>query len=233
MTKKDQKQYSEPLTHQYLKSKQRKIRDDFPNDMALKVHRALSWIDRAEQCGEDDNDSRFLFLWIAFNATYDNRGIVSEGTTEARKQFEEFFTKLEKVDRENRVYDTVWNQLSGPFNNLMKSEYVFSPFWKSVNGLIGENEWRDQYANSKKWFLRKLAKKDTVRVLSDVFGRLYVLRNQLMHGGATWKSAVNKHQVNDCSRILKLLVPLMVDIVMDNPNENWGVSYYPNLDNNV
>jgi hypothetical protein len=36
------------------------------------VHRALSWLDRAEQCQDDDNDAKVIFLWIAFNAAYAN-----------------------------------------------------------------------------------------------------------------------------------------------------------------
>ena len=52
-----------------LKEKQRAIRGGFPETMSLRVHRAISWIGRAEACG-DDNDARFIFLWIAFNAAY-------------------------------------------------------------------------------------------------------------------------------------------------------------------
>lgn len=219
------------LSHENLKAKQRRIRENFPPDMALKVHRALSWINRAEQCVEEDHDSKFLFLWIAFNATYDDKGINSDVNTEARKQFVDFFDALKKVDSENRIYDTVWKRLSGSFRNLVNSEYVFPPFWRSVNGQLESNEWERMHGNAKKAFYKKLSSRDTVGVLSEVFGRLYVLRNQLIHGGATWKSSVNKHQVADCCRILTLLVPLMVDIVMDNPSENWGVSYYPNLEN--
>src|SRR3546814_21044016 len=57
------------LTHAALKAKQRAIRAGFPETMGLRVHRAISWIGRAEACGEDD-DARFVFLWIAFNAAY-------------------------------------------------------------------------------------------------------------------------------------------------------------------
>mgnify|MGYP003610388203 FL=1 len=32
------------------------------------MHRALSWLEKAEQ--SDDLDSRFIFLWISFNAAY-------------------------------------------------------------------------------------------------------------------------------------------------------------------
>ena len=33
------------------------------------MHRALSWLQRAEAAGEDD-DVAFVCLWIAFNAAY-------------------------------------------------------------------------------------------------------------------------------------------------------------------
>lgn len=219
------------LSHEYLKAKQRRIRENFPNDMALKVHRALSWIHRAEKCAEDDNDSRFLFYWIAFNAIYDDKGKNNDVTREARVQFGEFFETLIRVDTEDLIYDKVWGHISGSFNNLVKSEYVFPPFWKSVNGQLEKHAWKPILEKSISIFYKRLAKKDTVGVLSDVFGRMYVLRNQIIHGGATWKSSVNKYQVADCSRILTLFVPLLIDIVMDNPNEKWGVSYYPNLSN--
>ncbi|NEU35080.1 hypothetical protein GN156_30950, partial [bacterium LRH843] len=57
------------LDHAALKAKQRAIREGFPETMGLRAHRAISWIGRAEACGEDD-DARFIFLWIAFNAAY-------------------------------------------------------------------------------------------------------------------------------------------------------------------
>lgn len=43
-------------------------RDSYHPNLALRVHRALSWLNRAEQA--DGLDGRFIFLWIAFNAAY-------------------------------------------------------------------------------------------------------------------------------------------------------------------
>jgi hypothetical protein len=61
------------ITHPELKTKQRAIREGFPQTMGLRVHRAISWIGRAEACGADD-DAKFIFLWIAFNAAYADEG---------------------------------------------------------------------------------------------------------------------------------------------------------------
>lgn len=62
--------------HKELKARQRAERDSYPENLSLRVHRALSWLDRAEQ--DDDPDSRFIFLWIAFNAAYatDRKSVV-------------------------------------------------------------------------------------------------------------------------------------------------------------
>ena len=71
--------------------------------------------------------------------------------------------------------------------------------------------------------------RDTVEALSLVFDRLYVLRNQLVHGGATWNSTVNRDQVRDDAAILAVLMPVFVDVMMDNPCEDWGRPFYPAL----
>jgi len=52
-----------------LKARQRAERERYPPNLGLRVHRALSWLGRAEQLVEDV-DARFVFLWIAFNAAY-------------------------------------------------------------------------------------------------------------------------------------------------------------------
>ena len=76
-------------------------------------------------------------------------------------------------------------------------------------------------------FVRALRARDTVEVLSRVFDRLYVLRNQLVDGGATWNSRVNRDQVRDGAAILAFLLPVFVDVMMDNPGEAWGRPFYP------
>jgi hypothetical protein len=50
------------LDHASLKARQRAQRDSWPQPLALRVHRALSWLERAEQ-EPDDHDARF-FLFV-------------------------------------------------------------------------------------------------------------------------------------------------------------------------
>lgn len=77
------------LTYTVLKEKQRQIRDGFPENLGLRVQRAISWIGRAEQA--EDDDGKFIFLWIAFNAAYaDAREFQDEPPLE-RESFKSFF----------------------------------------------------------------------------------------------------------------------------------------------
>ena len=59
-------------------------------------------------------------------------------------------------------------------------------------------------------------------ILEILFDRLYILRNQILHGGATWNSKVNRSQVQDGQSIIGFLIPNFLQIMMDNQNENWG-----------
>jgi hypothetical protein len=57
-----------------------------------------------------------------------------------------------------------------------------------------------------------------------------VLRNQLVHGGATWNSTVNRSQVRDGAAVLGWLLPVMIDIMMNNSDRDWGKPFYPVVD---
>lgn len=212
-----------------LKDKQRAIRDGFPETMGLRVHRAISWIGRAEACGEDD-DARFIFLWIAFNATYaDERELQSVATGE-RAAFADYFGRLVARDEGRRIYKALWQRFSGPVRMLMENRYVFNPFWQHHNGIDGFENWEDKFSASSRSFAQAFQVGDSVRVLSFVFDRLYVLRNQLVHGGSTWNSGVNRAQVRDGAAILAFLMPVFVDLMMNNPQEDWGRPFYPVVD---
>lgn len=207
-----------------LKTKQRAIRDGFPTNLGLRVHRALSWMQRAEMA--DDHDGAFIFYWIAFNAAY--AAEVIDATVEGeRTAFDEYFQKLTELDVEHRIYDVIWDRYPQAIRQLLRNRYVFQPFWKHHNRIPGYADWKARFQRSKRRVAMAISKQDSEVILTTLFDRLYVLRNQLIHGGATWGSAVNRDQVRDGASIMALLVPLFIDLMMDNPEVAWGEPYYP------
>ena len=144
-----------------------------------------------------------------------------------RAAFADFFTKMVRLDAGRRIYDKIWEGFAGSVRVLMQNRYVFNPFWQHHNGIDGYEDWEERFKASAGIFARSFAAQDTARTLSFVFDRLFVLRNQLVHGGATWNSAVNRDQVRDGAAILGFLMPVFVDVMMDNPHEDWGQPFYP------
>jgi hypothetical protein len=208
-----------------LKARQREIRDGFPESLGLRTHRALSWLKRAEQEVEDD-DACFIFLWIAFNAAYAQEISNVEDFSEHRVQVE-FLQRLIDCDQEQLLYALVWDQYSGPIRLLIDNQYVFQPFWRFQMGQLDEAKWQQLFDRSKKSAHKALREVDTRKILAVMFDRLYVLRNQLIHGGATWDSGVNRSQVKDGANILGQVVPVIIHLMMEHPKKGWGEPNYP------
>ena len=222
--------YSEgdPLHPEMLKEKQREIRDTFSLPLTLRVHRALSWLRRAQPESED-RDVRFILLWIGFNAAYaaDLERAV-EGSE--RDRYREFFSALVRFDNKHRIYDMVWERFPHEIRQLLENRYVFSPFWRHQNGEPGFDDWEQRFSSAKRAVNAALAGHDTPMLLSILFDRLYVLRNQIVHGGATWNSAANRDQVRDGAALLGCLLPIFIDLMMDHPDEDWEMPNYPVVD---
>lgn len=212
------------LDHVALKAKQRRLREGFEPSLTLRVHRALSWYGRA--CDEpNDTDVRFILLWIAFNAAY--AAEIDAEMSGERERFRQFFSTLVHLDPDQRIYGMVWSRFPSEIRLLLDNQFVFPPFWAYQNGAENCADWRDKLQRAKRKINVAMAAHDTPLILSILFDRLYVLRNQLIHGGATWCSSVNRNQVRDGAAVLINLVPTFVDIMMDNPEHPWAMPHYP------
>jgi hypothetical protein len=66
-----------------------------------------------------------------------------------------------------------------------------------------------------------------VRLLCIVFDRLYVLRCSLVHGGSTWNSQLNRSQVNDGVQLLRTLLPVMLELMIEHPGLELGPIAFP------
>lgn len=213
-----------PMDYAGLKSRHRQERDGHPPALSLRVHRALSWLGRAEQSA-DDKDMQFILLWVAFNAAY-AQDLGVESSQSERERLHAFLGQLCRVD-EKRFEALLWNEFSGSVRVLLENRYVFQPFWDWQNGRISEAEYQRQFGGARRAAERALGAGDTNAVLQIVFHRLYTLRNQLVHGGATWNGEVNRDQVRDCASILGRFVPLIIATLMDHPEQDWGPVHYP------
>lgn len=206
-----------------LKDKHRQVRDGQPDALRVRVHRAISWLKRAE-AEADDQDARFLFLWIAFNAAYAQEfGFeLSE-----RDQVRQFIQKVLERDTSGRMNDALHRQFSGPIRTLVDNKFIFEPFWRGLREHDASEQWKAQFDAAKKLAMRAILEKQTDLLLSIVLDRLYVLRNQIVHGGATWNGAANRGQLRDGNAILAVILPVIIDVMIEDVSDDFAGIAYP------
>ena len=207
-----------------LKQKHRARRENFPNDLSVRIHRALSWLERAEK-EISDPDASFIFHWISFNAAYSGNISEEQGYSE-KSAFYSFFEQISKHDERNEVYTIIWERFSQEVRGILSNKYIFSSYWRHSNG-DDDSFWENSFHASIQKTNNALASQDNCTILSILFSRIYVLRNQIFHGNATWNGRVNRSQVKDCQKLLAVLLPCLLNIMMDNPDKEWGELAYP------
>jgi hypothetical protein len=193
-----------------------------PETLTIRLHRAISWLKSAEK--KDDNlDIKFISLWIAFNACYavDLNGISSKPE---KAKLRDFTSSLVEFDR-TRLYNLFWEKYSGPVRVLIENKFVFEKFWEFNRGDIDNYE--VSFNKSIVMALNCLSKENIEGLLEIVLERLYTLRNSIMHGGSTYNSKLNRAQLKDACNIMQLLVPIIIEIMLENSEHDWGKIAYP------
>lgn len=208
---------------QILKQAHRERRVTQPEELRVRIHRAISWLERAE-LETADTDARFIFLWISLNAAY-AREFGHEQSE--REEAMRFMRELLAGDSEGRIQAVLFKQFSGPIRTLIDNKFVFEPFWRAMREHDSSEQWKSKFEHAKGIALKAVMDTDTVTVLSVVADRLHVLRNQLVHGGATWNGQANRAQVRDAAAILGTLMPVIIDLMIRSKDADFGAITYP------
>ena len=213
-----------------------------------RMRRAESWLARSEKAASDRQNARndderagceceqFIFLWIAFNAAYGYELVGESADDDDPGEWNKFSDFLEKIlsqDKDRAIETIVRQKYAGPIRILLENRYVFHKFWKRVRGSSKGKNWSKCFEDSRVDSLRALQDGRIHDVLMVVFSRLYVLRNQVFHGGAMFASEWGRAQVRDGSRIMAALVPKILEImrsdIKKDPESDWGKVAYPRI----
>lgn len=187
-----------------------------------RMRRALSWLERAEQ-ETDDPHAGYIFYWISLNAGYLPQ-LDDINQKEAAKR-RKYFNMISECDSRKLTHELVWQKRNVEIKRLLKNEFIYGPFWE-VNDPISNVSWKPGFRSQGREINKAFKTQNTAKILNILFGRLYVLRNQLIHGNATWQGSRNRRQVEDGYKIISKLQHLFLLTMLNNPNRDWGkVSY--------
>ncbi|MCR5084278.1 MAG: hypothetical protein K6A65_02090 [Succinivibrionaceae bacterium] len=203
----------------------RERRQGYSEDFRTRIHRALSWV---RQARSESLDLRFATLWIAFNAIYAQRIGNQFADPADRAALRSFLNRLCELDDGHEIYDLLWNEYPGNIRALIDCQWIYRGFWEYQLGRISRAAFEEDFARAKEKVKAALSEGDTEAILATVFDRLYTLRNQVIHGGATCGSAANRKQLSIAAALLWDLDLAIIKIMLDAyPREQWGALYYP------
>ena len=224
------------------------IKNTTARKTAVRIKRSISWLQKAEEEGKDD-DAKVIFLWIAFNALYGIDEDSDERLSETTRR-EEFLENVANIAPAGRIKNIVNNHCKNEYIGLIENIYIYKGYWNKVKEYLRSCKDRDESKEQeiqKNWkgtvsdFSEKgnnfLEGKDlnAGSHLIHIFRRLYVLRNQIMHGSSAWKD-LNRDQVQDGCRVLESLIPEFIRLMLANQEKalrgeidyrDWGEIPYP------
>ncbi|MCE5327918.1 MAG: hypothetical protein LLG01_16040 [Planctomycetaceae bacterium] len=185
---------------------------------SVRIWRGLSWLERSESTG--DTESRFIYLWIAFNAIY---GRLHDDGINApdHGSWQEFLASVVDADREDLLGTIMWSEQLRILR-LVDNQWLFRPFWQA------DPSAEKKLAASRQHVMKCLRNRSAVGVLQQVFERLYVLRQQVFHGAATSGSKLNRKYLESSAMLMSKIVPAMIAImIIAGPQRNWGEICFP------
>ncbi len=200
--------------------------ESLPDPLRLRVHRSLSWLVESDKVAQASLDCQFITLWIAFNAAYGREVGPSEASGD-RAGYKEFIGIVCSLDEDGLIGNALFTTFSQAVRVLLEDRFCYQPYWNAVNGRGSMASASERFKEDRRRAYQALQQGDHSRLLAIVVDRLYTIRNQVLHGGATCGSSVNRSVVKTGIGILRSVVPSILVVMMKHPGDGWGAPYYP------
>lgn len=207
-------------------TRDRLVRQDTENDLRVRIHRACAALRQGERAESDGTaegrDASIVFRWVALNALYGDWDWDAGMPARDRQSLDRFTTELSRADSEGRIRRTLEAHAEDA-RALLESPFLIERFWR-------DGEWdqvRPQRGRARN-FNEELRSERTGAALHRVLMVLYFLRCQIVHGGATMGSSVNRVTVDPAARLLRALSGQIIAVSMERGLEmSWGELCYP------
>lgn len=213
------------LRHNWKPWKERNQSNPRGTNTNIRMHRAFSWLSRADECDETgDNDVKLMCLWIAFNALYNQWDASAREPKPDRLGWSHFISRIAGLDKGGLLGAFLLEQQSLVYS-ILESEHLNQWFWEDPNATRAAQAKKARRVAPSLYLEHKWAS-----ITEYAVDRVYLLRCQLVHGAASVDSQLNREPLEHCTRFLRGLVSTTAMIIIENgASEDWGLLCYPPL----
>ena len=132
--------------------------DRSDDQMALRMRRATSWLERAELAlaakVQEGYDSACIFYWISLNAAYAQDipvNLVRGKKWTDSDGFKKFADKVVERDPEQSLAKLIFEHLREDILRLTEDVYLFKDFWLARNGTLSGQGWKSPVQERKQY----------------------------------------------------------------------------------
>lgn len=207
-------------------TRDRLVQQDQAEDLRIRIHRACAALHQAELVESDQSragqDAALVFRWVSLNALYGDWDYDRGMPTGDRRALDRFTSTICRVDEAGRITRSLQRH-TAEARALVESPFLIERFWS-------DGEWdqvRPRRGRARR-FQEDLDAQRPSAALQQVLIAVYFLRCQIIHGGATVGSTMNRVTVDPASKLLKSLCGAIIAVSMERGLEmTWGELCYP------
>lgn len=190
----------------------------------IRFHRACSWMQRVQDLPEDALDEQLVLRWVAFNALYGQWDADRREPQSDKLTMDRFSSDILKLDADG-VIATVLQEQHTQVMAIFEDEFVNAWFWEDPR--VRAKPARKARFDARTWYVQRQWRMIQDRLLE----RIYFVRCQLVHGGATYASKLNRGSVKRCAALLDVLLRAWLLVWLDHGAlVDWGLLCYPPQD---
>lgn len=189
----------------------------------LRVQRSLSWLRKAVEL-QADYDFQFLSLWIGLNALYVQK---NEDSLD-QQALTQFLHLILSKDQEKRISQILLGRYEITLHALLDNQYLTQQYWDYQHNKISQSNCREMLKQQKIEAQQALGQQDILKMLSEVFKRFTILRQQILQGGVSYASALSRKQMQESCSLFSALLNTFIYILLEHAAVmDSGKAYYP------
>jgi len=192
----------------------------------LRLYRANSWLSVAEQ--QPDDDTRLMFFWISLNALYGRWDSQDGSSKPDRKSLGTFIKKLwsSAGDDGRAALIKVLTNRQPQVLDILSNRFLEGCFWKDPSIQAA-----DRSTQASRSAQLDFVDGNFLRLLDQTLYYIYFLRCQIVHGGATHASSMNRSAVEPAVVFLAEVVPVIHEVMINHGADlDWGEACYAPVD---
>lgn len=189
----------------------------------IRIHRCFSWLQRVEEIKDSGaTDAALIFQWTALNSLYSQWNEDLREPVSDRESLPPFLDRALQLDADDQISQVLKDHRKLGMS-IFDDEYLTKFFWEDPT------DERARKAKKTKFDARTWYVEDRLSlILERLLERIYFLRCQLVHGGATFGGRLNRTVLRRCSTMLGHLLPAILLALIDHGyDEDWGPLCYP------